>query len=181
MWWKSMTDNLPSKEECLRLLAKAGCSEKVIEHCLAVENLALKIALLTDCDFDLVSCGALLHDIGRGKTHGMEHAAWGGEIARQFGLPQEIIQIIVNHIGAGISKEEAKELGLPDRDYTPTTLEEKIVAHSDNLMEENKKQPVNKVIQRFESQGYPEIANKIKRLHEELSTICKMDLDLIQI
>ena len=46
---------------------------------------------------------------------------------------------------------------------------------------ENKKQPVSVVIQRFEEQGYPEIAYKIKRLHEELSAICKMDLDLIKI
>jgi uncharacterized protein (TIGR00295 family) len=174
-----MTENLPSKEDCLILLAKAGCSEKVIEHCLAVENLALKIARLTDCDLDLVSRGALLHDIGRGKTHGVKHAAVGGEIAREFGLPKEIIRIIENHIGAGISRNEARELGLPERDFIPVTLEEKIVAHSDNLMEENKKQLVIKVIQRFESQGYPYIANKIKRLHEELSTICKMDLDLL--
>jgi tRNA (cytidine56-2'-O)-methyltransferase len=176
-----MTDNLPSKEECLKLLTKAGCSEKVITHCLAVENLALKIARLTDCDLDLVSCGALLHDIGRGKTHGVEHAIKGGEIAREYELPKEIIRIIENHLGAGISRYKAKELGLPEMDFTPTTLEEKIVAHADNLIEENKKQPIIKVIQRFESQGYPEIANKIRRLHEELSTICKMDLDLIQI
>lgn len=176
-----MIDNLPSKEECLRLLRAAGCSERVIEHCLAVENLALKIARLTDCDLDLVSRGALLHDIGRGKTHGVEHAIKGGDIAREYGLPKEIIRIIENHLGAGISRNEAKELGLPDRDFIPTTLEEKIVAHADNLLEENKKQPIIKVIQRFESQGYPEIAKKIKRLHEELSTICKMELDLIQI
>jgi uncharacterized protein (TIGR00295 family) len=176
-----MTDNLPSKDECLRLLIKAGCSKEVIEHCLAVENLAIKIAQLADCDLDLVSRGALLHDLGRGKTHGVEHAVWGGDIAKQFGIPLEIVRIIENHIGAGISKEEARELGLPDRDFIPTTLEEKIVAHADNLIEENKKQPVSKVIQRFESQGHPKIANKIRRLHEELSTICNMDLDLIQI
>jgi uncharacterized protein (TIGR00295 family) len=176
-----MTDNLPSKEDCLRLLIKAGCTKEVIEHCLAVENLAIKIAQLTDCDLELVSRGALLHDIGRGKTHGVEHAAWGGDIAKQFGIPIEIVRIIENHIGAGISKQETKHLGLPERDFITTTLEEKIVAHADNLMEENKKQPVSKVIQRFESQGYPEIAKKIKRLHEELSTICNKDLDLIQI
>ncbi len=109
----------------------------------------------------------------------MKHAAVGGKIAREYGLPEEIIHIIENHIGAGISRNEARELGLPDRDFIPATLEEKIVAHADNLMEENRKQPAIKVIQRFESQGHPEIANKIKRLHEELSTICKMDLDLI--
>ncbi len=173
------TEEYPSRKKCLSILAKAGCSKNVIKHCLAVEDLALKIAHLTQCDLELVSCGALLHDIGRGKTHGVKHVFWGGMVAREYGIPEDIINIIEKHIGAGISKEEAKELGLPERDFIPITVEEKIVAHADNLTEEGNKVPLSKVVQRFRDMGYPEIADKIKKLHNELSQLCNIDLDLI--
>ena len=49
-------------------------------------------------------------------------------------LPEELIQVIERHIGAGIPEDEAKELGLPDRHYIPDSLEEKIVAYADKLI-----------------------------------------------
>ena len=48
------------------------------------------------------------------------------------------MNIIERHIGAGIPKEEAVGLGLPEKDYIPVTIEEKIVAHADNLVFGNK-------------------------------------------
>lgn len=174
-----MTEILPSRDECMEYLKNAGCSESVIAHSIAVEERALKFAQLAKADSDLVSCGALLHDIGRGKTHGIQHALIGADMARELEMPEEVCKIIERHIGAGISPEDAQKLELPNRNYIPETLEEKIVAHADNLIEEHKKRPVSKVLQHFEELGYKDVAERVLALHEELSEICGIDLDNI--
>jgi len=174
-----MSEKLPSKKECIKILEKAGCHENVIKHSLAVEELAKRIAKKSKADIKLVSVAALLHDIGRAKTHGIKHAVEGAKIARKLGLPDEVVLIIERHIGGGITKKEAKELGLPDKEYMPKTLEEKIVAHADNLIQECEKKPVKIVVKRFEEFGYKGVAKKILILHTDLSEICGMDVDLI--
>ena len=58
----------------------------------------------------------------------------GVEIARELGLPEPLVHIIERHIGAGIPMDEARELGLPESQYIPETLEEKIVAYADKLI-----------------------------------------------
>ena len=87
-----------------------------------------------DVDIRLVESGALLHDIGRSRSHEVDHAARGAEIARELGLPERLVHIIERHIGAGIPAEEAQQLGLPEGHYIPETLEEKIVAYADKLI-----------------------------------------------
>ena len=110
---------LPTPDECLYYLRLYDCSQAVINHCLAVRDLAIRIAGYTDANIELVEIGALLHDIGRGKTHGIQHAVTGAEIARELDLPSEIVNIIERHLGAGIPKEDAIELGLPEKNYLP--------------------------------------------------------------
>jgi len=174
-----MIEGVPDREECLRLLKEAGCTDNVLAHCIAVEELALRIAKMAHADLELVTAGALLHDIGRSRTHGVAHAVEGGILAREFELDIKIAYMIERHMGAGISPEEAKKIGLPPGEYTPETLEEKIVAHSDNLVEENGKVPVSAVVTRFKKLGYNEAADKIMALHKELSDLCGMDLDAL--
>lgn len=133
------------EKEALDLLRESACSIGIIEHCKAVASYAREIAMdIRKCamkegaqvkiDVDLVYIGALLHDIGRSRTHGISHAVEGARIADENGLDEKLINIIERHIGAGISEEEAVVLGLPAKDYMPSTLEEKIVAHADNLI-----------------------------------------------
>ena len=133
-----------NEKEAIALLISSGCSPDVIEHCRAVAEYAKKIAIdisenakrkghPMNIDIDAVFLGALLHDIGRSKTHGICHAIAGANIAIENGLDEKIIKIIERHIGAGIPKEEAPGLGLPENDYLPVTIEEKIVSHADNL------------------------------------------------
>lgn len=133
------------EKDALDLLRKSGCSSDVIEHCLAVAAFAREIAMdIRNCarerkahvkiDIDLVYIGGLLHDVGRSRTHGISHAVEGAKIAIDNGLDKKLINIIERHIGAGIPEEEAAALGLPAKDYIPLTLEEKIVAHADNLI-----------------------------------------------
>lgn len=85
-------------------------------------------------DMELVEIGAILHDIGRSKTHGVDHAAVGGKMVRQLGIAEPVARIVDRHIGAGIPEDEAKALGLPDGVYVPETLEEKIVCYADKLI-----------------------------------------------
>ena len=93
-----MSEKLPSREQALNLLYKSGCSRNVIRHCKAVAKLALEIAKRcqergVDVDIKLVTIGALLHDIGRAKTHSVHHEVAGDEIAKSLNLPNSIRSI----------------------------------------------------------------------------------------
>jgi uncharacterized protein len=155
----------------IELLRKENTPENVIQHCEAVYEKAMKIAAnFEDADRDLIRKGALLHDIGRSRTHGIRHAVEGAEIAEKYGYPQDVINIIERHIGAGITEEEAVKLGLPQKSYVPETLEEKIVAHADNLISGTKEVNIDFVIAKWK-RTIDESDDNIKRLiklHEEL-------------
>jgi len=126
-------------DTCLSFLTRAGCDPGVIAHCLAVRDVAVRIASElsgagTRVDINLVASGAVLHDIGRSRSHGMDHADIGSEICRSLGLDEPVCRIVERHIGAGLSAEERRSMGLSAVDRIPETIEEKIVAHADNLV-----------------------------------------------
>lgn len=175
------TGRLPTREEALEILKGAGADESVIKHCLAVSDVAVKIAkrCKKPVDIRLVEIGGLLHDIGRSSTHGIRHAVEGARIAAEKGLPDRLVKIIERHIGAGLTKEDARRLGLPEKDYMPETLEEKIVAHADNLISGTKKVPVAETVQRLVRMHEMEGAKRMLALHKELGELCGIDLDLI--
>ncbi len=100
--------------------------------------------------------GALLHDIGRCRTHGIRHALEGVSIAEDLDLDPRLIRIIRNHIGAGITCQEASLLGLPEDDYIPVSIEEKIVAHADNLVMGEESVTISRCIQRMKDRGMSE-------------------------
>ncbi len=150
----------------IELLKKENTPENVIDHCKAVYKKAMKIATNFDnVDCDLIKQGALLHDIGRSKTHDITHAIEGVEIAKKYGYSQDVLNIIERHIGAGITKEEAVKLGLPEKSYLPQTLEEKIVAHADNLVSGSEEVDVDFVIKKWKRRIADSDGN-IKRLIE---------------
>jgi len=169
-------NKIPTPDECIEILKKAGCSNGVIEHCKAVRDFAVRIAKKAGADVELVEAGALLHDIGRSKTHSMKHVIEGIRIAKQLNLPDKIVRIIERHIGAGISKDEAVKLGLPENNYMPITLEEKIVCHADNLIQSGKKQSIEKEVRKALKQGFNDYAIRLIELHKELTEICGMDI-----
>ncbi|WP_406662244.1 HDIG domain-containing metalloprotein [Methanolobus sp. ZRKC3] len=128
-----------SRKRSLQILEEAGCSKGVIEHCIAVSELATEIGnkLADDgieIDLALVEIGGLLHDIGRSKTHSIRHAVEGANIARKLQIDASIAEIIKRHIGAGITIDEILKFDLPEDNYMPETIEEKVVAHADNLI-----------------------------------------------
>jgi len=171
--------SIPNPDECIEILKQVGCSEEVIIHCKSVRDIAVKIAKRADADLKVVEAGALLHDIGRSKTHGIKHAVEGVKIAKKLDLPDSIINIIERHIGAGLPADEAKKLGLPAKDYLPLTLEEKIVCHADSLVGDSKKQSIEFEVERALREGNNSYALRLVRLHKELSDICGIDLNKI--
>lgn len=176
---KGRMGEIPSRDECLAILRSAGCSEDVVAHCEAVARVALGIAKRCRARVELVEAGALLHDIGRARTHSIEHAVEGAELARELKLPVEIVMIIERHIGAGILRNEAASIGLPEKDYVPETLEEKIVAHADNLISGNRRVTVEEAVASLIRRGLRESATRTMRLHEELSQFAGTNVDRI--
>ncbi len=117
------------------LLVRAGCDRSVIAHARAVTSLALAFSESPVVDRDLVLAGAMLHDIGRGRTHGIGHAQQGADLARSLGIAHPVVAIIEKHIGAGLTPDECTLEGLFARDCVPRTIEEKIVANADNQVQ----------------------------------------------
>ena len=155
----------------LKLLKDVGCPEWVIEHSLGVSRKAVEIAgNFDDVDIELVRVGGLLHDVGRSKTNSIEHAVIGASMLRDLGYGDEIVNIVERHIGTGLSEEDARDLGLPIKDYTPKTLEEKIVSHADNLFNGADEVDVDFTINKWKrklGENHPSI-EKIKEIHYEL-------------
>lgn len=168
---------IPNPDRCIELLRDSGCSEEVIDHCKAIRDLAVRIAERANANIELVEAGALLHDIGRSKTHGIRHGTEGAKIVKEIGLSENIVHIIERHLGAGIPKEDAVSLGLPPKDYIPQTLEEKIVAHADNLIDNEKKHPIEREVEKALDKGLNGLAERLIKLHNELSDICGVNLD----
>ena len=170
-----MSERLPSREQALQFLHQSGCSTKVVKHCEAVAELAVEIAQACKergltVDVGLVETGALLHDIGRAKTHSVHHAVAGAEIAESMGLPQSVVSIIKRHVGGGIVKSEAKKLGWPTDVYVPETLEEKIVAYADKLVEGSRRVPIERTIGNLSRKIPSDAVERIIKLHAEMAT-----------
>lgn len=157
----------------IEILKKEKTPQNVIDHSIAVYNKALEIAEnFPDADLELIKKGALLHDIGRSRTHGITHAVEGREIACEYGYDEDVLNIIERHIGAGITKEEAKNLGLFEKSYVPETLEEKIVAHADNLISGTEEVDVDFVIAKWKS--------RMDNPDDNIERLIKLDEELIQ-
>ncbi len=121
----------------IELLKKSGVLEEDIKHCIKVAEKALEIAkrIGANLDTELICRGALFHDLGKAKTHEIEHGKIGAELGKKIGLEKEITDIMEKHIRGGLTEEDAKELGLPIKDYTLKTLEERIVIYADRLVD----------------------------------------------
>ncbi|MBF0339000.1 MAG: HDIG domain-containing protein [Nitrospirae bacterium] len=125
------------KDADIELLKRAGLSAEDLTHCIKVAEKAIEIARRTGAtvDIETVTRGALLHDLGKARTHEIEHGKIGAQMGKELGLPTAITDIMEKHIRGGLTPDEAKELGLPDKDYSLKTLEEKIVIYADRLVD----------------------------------------------
>jgi uncharacterized protein (TIGR00295 family) len=169
-------------------LVAAKPAEWVTKHCRCVEGLAVAMC---DCaedaglevDRTVVQQGALLHDIGRSLTQDVRHATAGADLLRQDGArawDERVILAVERHTGAGIDQAEARALGLPARDYTPRTIEEKIVAHADNLYSADKRLTLAELEAKYRAKKLPKAWKKIEALHDELEDLLMVDLEELE-
>jgi uncharacterized protein (TIGR00295 family) len=150
---------IPDDVWITELHRRYGSNQIILEHCRTVALVAniLAAALATrgkKVDARAVNAGALLHDIGRNRTQTVRHGIEGAEIVEREGVDQKVVEIVRRHVGAGISPEEAKSLGLPDFDYIPRTVEERVVCLADKMVDSNKVRPFDVEVKRFERKGH---------------------------
>ena len=129
--------NSKVKDSDIGILRSSGVSGEDITHCKKVAEKAIELAERTGLNLDmaLVGRGALFHDLGKARTHEIDHGKIGAEIGRDLGLPASITDIMEKHIRGGLTADEAIELGLPVKDYTLRRLEERIVIYADRLVD----------------------------------------------
>ncbi len=172
-----------TEKEAIDLLKENSPDEqsfkKVLSHSRAVQKLSLEIAskLSKKADINLIRTGALLHDIGRFKCNGtdyIKHGIEGGKILRQRGLIKHA-EIAETHIGAGIDRADITEqhLPLPAKDFVPTTIEQKIIAHADNLIFGSERRSIKDVAERFEKEVGKKCAQRALSLHNEIQSMIK--------
>jgi len=163
---------LPDREFVLDLLKTLKIPLSIRRHSEKVADKAIEIAgkiKKTQVDMNLVEIGALLHDIGRTKTHGFKHALIGGKIIRQRGFSEKLARICETHILGGLDKEDAKRFRLPIKNYIPTTLEEKIICLADKHMAGTREVSIQERFNRwFHKYGRSKILIKSKKRIEKI-------------
>ena len=123
---------------------------------------------------ELVSAGAMLHDVGILQCHApsilctgtrpyIAHGMIGAEMLRDYGRMhgldlEPFARICERHTGTGIMANEVREqrLPIPERDWLPETPEEKLVCLADKFFSksgEMKEKPVSAVRHSLEKFG----------------------------
>ena len=150
---------IPSQGEAMAILEKHKAGTYIVRHCQAV---AMAAEIMADeaerrgrpVDKKAVVAAALFHDIGRTRTQTVRHSVEGAEILEDEGVDMKVVEIVRRHVGAGISTDEAKKLGLPDFDYIPRTLEERIVCFADKMVDADKLRPFGEEVHRFTAKSH---------------------------
>ena len=94
-----MSNNHPTREECIALLKKNKTPAHVVRHCVKVTDTALRIARALNqkgyhLDLELIQAAGLIHDIARVED---KHWEIGAEIASKIGYHEEA-EIIKVHM-----------------------------------------------------------------------------------
>ncbi len=96
--------NIPSEEECFRLITKYEMLPNIIDHSVQVKNVSEAIyhRLIdkNNINIELLIASALLHDITKTKAileNELRHDLTGGELLRKLGYT-EIAVIVENHV-----------------------------------------------------------------------------------
>lgn len=175
-----------SRRRAWKRLVDAAPPDWVLPHALAVEGLAVAMAGRAAArglavDVERVSLGALLHDVGRCRTQGLDHAAVGADLLRQPPpWPEPVCLIVERHVGAGLLPDEARAAGLPERDYVPRSLEERLVAAADNLFTGTRRLTLDAVVAKYEAKGLGAAGARVADLHRELSGLLGVELEALE-
>ncbi len=166
----------PSKKTILHLLKKLNLSRNIINHQIAVMKKAVSLAYnitKVEVNIETVRIGALVHDIGRYKTHDMSHGVEGGKLLRKLGFSENIARIAETHSLAGLTAEEAVTFNLPAKNYLPQSIEEKLVCLADKYHMGTRKVTIEKRFEKWflkygETPFLQEQLKRAKLLEEEI-------------
>ena len=165
-------DILPDRDFALDLLKRLKVPLSVRRHSEKVADKAIEIALKikkAKIDINLIEIGAILHDIGRVKTHSFKHALIGGKLLKQRGFSDKLARICETHILGGLDKEDAKKVGLPEKNYLPSSLEEKVICLADKHMAGTREVSIQERFNRwFSKYGKSKILLKSKKRIEKI-------------
>ncbi|MDD5111846.1 MAG: HDIG domain-containing protein [Candidatus Altiarchaeota archaeon] len=151
-------------DAALRLLETYFGDNHIARHCKATERKAVEIAEKIkangiEIDVKLVRTGALLHDIGRCKTHKIEHNYEGAKMLRELGF-EKLARAVERH-GANI---------FADIHHSEMTLEEKVIFIADKYTEEDRHVTLDErfksVIERRRRHGKLEEIPQIEKARE---------------
>ena len=156
----------PEDDDLKRTLLKHSC-----QVCRKALELAAKSS--ETVDLEIVSGGAMLHDIGIRRCHApgicctgqlpyLWHGLAGAEMLEQYGIGHNMdlkvfARICARHTGSGLTAEEiiSGKLPLPAVDLLPETPEEKLVCLADKFfsksgdMEEKSFEAVRRSMEKF--------------------------------
>lgn len=161
-----------SRQESIEILAEYGREADWTKHCFAVADAATRVGrvLETRCTINcaFLWSAALLHDIGRYVTHDpLLHGVEGYKLLSMLGQEQEAF-ICASHILFGLNAADAKQLGLPNHNFIPRTIEEKLVPLVDYLIEFDQPTTLNSrfssLRKRNNSNSF--FLNRLDRAHE---------------
>ena len=143
-------------------------SRQVADRALAILQLHPEWVEHSEVDPVFVEEAAMLHDIGvvlcdapkihcLGKHAYIEHGYLGAEILRREGLPKHA-DVAERHTGTGITIEQImrEQLPIPLQDYTPRTLEERLICYADKFYSKTKlglDKPMSKIRQHLWKYG----------------------------
>ncbi len=145
----------------------------VLRHGLAVKDVALKLAKGTKADTTFLATASILHDIGRLEyppsrpRAGILHGNYGADLLREEKLPKHAL-VCERHTGSGITKGEAKKLGMPAKEYMPRTIEQKIVCLADSLVFGYDERTLQDVYDRYEKELGSAVVRRTKKLAAEI-------------
>ena len=156
---------IPTKDECLKILKEQNVPDNIVAHLKAVHDFSMKVCDLLEKKYinvnrDLVIAGALLHDVK--KTSPNDHIIEGYELVKSLGFP-EVAQLIKKH---GLAH-------LNNPDFVPKTWEEKIVFYAD------KRCKGNKVVSLEERFGYIKKRYNKDSIEKELEFTKRIEKELL--
>ena len=178
------------EKAAIKLLKKHSTDARsfrgVLKHSKAVARyavwLAFRISKHHKVDVEFVKTAALLHDIGRfkfpPKGDSLLHGVRGSQILKKEGLSKRYQRVCETHLGVGITKSDIKrhKLKLPLKDYSPKSIEEKIICYADKRMEMAKLIPASKTANRFRRELGPEYFRRMMGLHKQIHKLYKLKM-----
>ena len=146
MNWQQIIDKYygegSNKLKSLLLLHSQSVARKALQIGFSHTELSL--------DMKFIEEAAMLHDIGIIRCnapgihcHGTEpyicHGRIGAEMLRAEGLPRHA-RVCERHTGAGLTRGDivSQQLPLPQQDFLPETMEEKLVCYADKFFSKSR-------------------------------------------